>query len=186
MEIIEKRAYQKQWRENNQEYIKNYAKEYNKKYYLKNKERLKKVRKEWELKNPDKRANIRKTYLTKNKLRLSQKGKFFRQQFPDLSRQYTLKYRKSTLGKYQTLYSGAKRRDFNFDISLKDFEKLIQLPCNYCGEIDVYIGLDRVNNEIGYEIDNVCPCCTVCNMMKKTLSKEDFINHCKKIAKFNN
>lgn len=59
-------------------------------------------------------------------------------------------------------------------------------PCHYCGEEIVGIGIDRVNNKIGYQVDNIVPCCAWCNKMKLVATKEDFINHCKKIVEFNN
>ena len=38
-----------------------------------------------------------------------------------------------------------------------------------------YNGIDRVDNNRGYEIENVVPCCTSCNSAKMDLSKEDFL-----------
>lgn len=59
-----------------------------------------------------------------------------------------------------------------------------QKECYYCG-IDIpNIGIDRVDNAIGYVIGNVQPCCTVCNMMKRSMSEEMFIEHCKRVAVF--
>lgn len=46
----------------------------------------------------------------------------------------------------------------------------------------VYNGIDRVNNDIGYLIENCVSCCKVCNFMKRSMSKNDFINHVNKIA----
>ena len=42
-------------------------------------------------------------------------------------------------------------------------------------------GIDRMNNNIGYEISNVVPCCSVCNKMKSSLSKEEFLTQICKI-----
>ena len=55
--------------------------------------------------------------------------------------------------------------------------------CFYCND-NVKIGIDRVDSSKGYTIDNVVPCCSKCNWMKGVLSKEDFINQCKKISLF--
>lgn len=43
-------------------------------------------------------------------------------------------------------------------------------------------GIDRKNNSRGYSIINCVPCCTTCNMMKKTLGYEEFLEHCNKIT----
>lgn len=58
-----------------------------------------------------------------------------------------------------------------WSISLKDFTSLIALPCYYCfdemGAGDNYgSGLDRINNTIDYQLDNVIPCCKICNSMR--------------------
>jgi hypothetical protein len=45
------------------------------------------------------------------------------------------------------------------------------------------IGIDRINNEVGYSIKNSVPCCGVCNYMKRKFSKEEFINQAIKISK---
>ena len=45
--------------------------------------------------------------------------------------------------------------------------------CHYCGNAAPN-GIDRVNNEIGYKLDNCKPCCKHCNYVKGDLSIEDF------------
>lgn len=68
------------------------------------------------------------------------------------------------------------------------------MPCNYCGDSltitrkaynmngpYTHNGIDRVNNDRGYEPNNVVACCEICNRMKLTLSKEEFLNHVQKI-----
>ena len=44
-------------------------------------------------------------------------------------------------------------------------------------------GLDRVDNEKGYSIDNVVTCCEQCNVAKSTQTYEDFIQQANDIAK---
>jgi hypothetical protein len=42
-------------------------------------------------------------------------------------------------------------------------------PCHYCGGMlldETGCGLDRRNNSIGYTIENVLPCCGVCNQIR--------------------
>lgn len=40
---------------------------------------------------------------------------------------------------------------------------------------------DRVDNDKGYSIKNVVPCCETCNYMKGDLTESFFINHMKRI-----
>lgn len=45
-------------------------------------------------------------------------------------------------------------------------------------------GIDRIDNRRGYTVENCVPCCSTCNMMKKTLTEEQFLNHIKQITIF--
>jgi len=47
-------------------------------------------------------------------------------------------------------------------------------------------GLDRVDSDKGYSVDNVVPCCWKCNMFKNTLSLSEFLEHVNKIYKYRN
>lgn len=62
----------------------------------------------------------------------------------------------------------AKRRGIPWDISLEDYLPLISRPCHYCGGplAPTGGGLDRMDNEGTYSIDNVVPCCRGCNTVK--------------------
>ena len=85
-------------------------------------------------------------------------------------------------GRYSSYKSDAKRRNYEWKLSFKDFEAFWQKPCFYCGDSIESIGLDRIDNNLGYIIKNLVPCCTRCNKAKHTASSEEFIEMCKKIA----
>jgi hypothetical protein len=85
----------------------------------------------------------------------------------------------------------AKKRGYSFNLNFKEFINLTQQNCYYCGISPnrycksrnskfLYNGLDRLNNDLGYEIENVVPCCKNCNTAKSDQSKEDYINWIKK------
>lgn len=90
--------------------------------------------------------------------------------------------------------NGAKERGLPWKLTEEEFKELTSSPCYYTGvlpksivkacsgEVYVYNGIDRVNNEEGYTADNSVPCCAEINMMKKTLSKNTFIELCKKVT----
>jgi hypothetical protein len=44
-----------------------------------------------------------------------------------------------------------------------------------------YNGLDRVDNNRGYTIDNIVPCCGPCNWMKRAMTADSFLEHVAKI-----
>ena len=67
----------------------------------------------------------------------------------------------------------AKRKNFYFDLSIEEFEKLVSSNCDYCGKIPsqkyhniLYNGIDRKDNSRGYENFNCVPCCWSCNSTK--------------------
>jgi hypothetical protein len=87
----------------------------------------------------------------------------------------------------------AKKRNLKFDLSKEEFKKLIESNCYYCGSEPsntkirnknlLYSGIDRINNNEGYNIYNCVPCCKICNRAKTNLSYEEFINWINKIKK---
>ena len=77
----------------------------------------------------------------------------------------------------------AKRRGLSFDLTETQFRSLVLRPCFYCGAAPsqkgarkfreapfIYNGIDRVDNGEGYGIENVVPCCGVCNYLKKNVT----------------
>lgn len=79
----------------------------------------------------------------------------------------------------------AKRANRSFDISLSDFDAITLRQCAYCGGQSTnnvgICGIDRIDPNSGYEINNCVPCCDVCNFMKRTMTKEEFLNKIKQI-----
>lgn len=95
-------------------------------------------------------------------------------------------------------YNSAKKRGYDFELDQDRFYEIIVKPCQYCGkqassvsEIRshtrydrprfIYSGLDRVDNRKGYTEDNVVPCCTQCNYLKRAFNKDTFISQVKAI-----
>jgi hypothetical protein len=76
----------------------------------------------------------------------------------------------------------AKKRNLSFSLTLEEFEKLTGAPCHYCNEYPS-MGIDRVDNRIGYNSRNVVPCCMECNFMKRAMLPHRFIYRALKIAK---
>lgn len=87
-----------------------------------------------------------------------------------------------------------------WDIDLEYLKQVIKQDCYYCGSKPsnvykgatyksieypdiIYQGLDRINSDIGYLINNIVPCCYSCNSSKSNKTQEEFINMCITIAK---
>jgi len=86
--------------------------------------------------------------------------------------------------KYSYYKKNARVKKNEWNLTFEEFMTFWQKPCNYCGSKIETIGLDRVDNKKGYNLDNVVSCCWICNRMKRASRKEDFIAHCKKVAEF--
>ncbi len=97
-------------------------------------------------------------------------------------RDYKKKYSQTLDGKYVEYKGGAKGRNLKFDLTKEVFATYWQLPCHYCGDEISTIGIDRVDNDKGYVENNIVTCCELCNKSKHTMTKEEYISQCKKIA----
>lgn len=87
-------------------------------------------------------------------------------------------------GRYR---NSARERKLLFDITKDQAKCLFEQPCHYCGALPsvrythaslagqyAWNGIDRVNSELGYTINNCVPCCGTCNFAKGTKTIEDF------------
>lgn len=94
-----------------------------------------------------------------------------------------------------TYRSRAKRKKTSFTLSFLEFKSLILGDCFYCGKSGgcyfkdpsphhtdewrnkkqiEYTGIDRVDSNIGYSIDNCLTSCLVCNKAKNTMTFNEF------------
>src|SRR6266403_1453623 len=82
----------------------------------------------------------------------------------------------------------AKVKGIPFTLSREEFSALIQSPCHYCGAEPsaikrgkdiwsplIYNGIDRVENLLGYAVGNAVACCKTCNIAKRDLSVQEFL-----------
>lgn len=76
----------------------------------------------------------------------------------------------------------ANRFHREFRLTLNDFILIVSQPCFYCGESQEQRGIDRWDNSKGYILTNCLSCCSICNMMKKSMTMDKFIMKVKQIA----
>ena len=77
------------------------------------------------------------------------------------------KYEPSERWRY--LLNRAKIRNLDVTLTFEQFKNMVGQPCAYCGDDtskNVGSGLDRLNNSLGYSLDNVVVCCAKCNFGK--------------------
>lgn len=104
------------------------------------------------------------------------------------------------------LYYRYKRRavenNMSFSLDLEKFKDLTSQNCFYCGaepEREIaenysklirgkykFNGLDRVDNNIGYEENNVVPCCFTCNRAKLNLTSKLFNEWIQRLIEYQN
>jgi hypothetical protein len=114
------------------------------------------------------RKDYQDWYNGKPKSENALRARVWRQANPDRERFNNIKHK-------------AKRRGKSFSITLKEYrEHFYNKECHYCGE-ESSGGIDRVDNSIGYELDNCVPCCSWCNSIKMEHSKEEMLEHLNKI-----
>jgi len=95
---------------------------------------------------------------------------------------------KSKLKDYQ---KDAKRDNKIWNLTEKDAYSLYSMPCHYCGDLPKIKegkcnGIDRINSdEKEYNINNIIPCCGMCNRMKRVLNYNDFLKIVEHVATFN-
>ena len=71
------------------------------------------------------------------------------------------------VGPFRNAVQAAFRRGKTWSITEEQYLHLNSQPCRYCdGPLGGGIGLDRLNNSLGYAVDNVVPCCGPCNVGK--------------------
>lgn len=94
---------------------------------------------------------------------------------------------KTDKGIFKRYKSDATRRNrnYSFDLTFEQFSAILNKPCFYCG--DMGRGVDRVNNSLGYSVNNCVPCCKKCNEIKMSSGLEEMYLHLSKMVKhFNN
>ena len=61
------------------------------------------------------------------------------------------------------------------DLTKAEIESLIAGGCSYCGETEMRMTLDRVDNSKGHTLDNVVPACIRCNYSRRDMPYEAWL-----------
>ena len=159
--------------------------------------------KEWCLQNPDKVKEFKEERKNKQKeLRRIRSAEYLAQKLlnnpiilktAEYKKQWQKEYRKRNKEKeynrqqqdsykFKHYVNSAKKRNYEFTLTVEEFTSIFHGSCNYCGKEESR-GIDRVDNLIGYTTQNSKSCCEMCNKLKWKWSKDDFINQIKKISK---
>jgi hypothetical protein len=61
------------------------------------------------------------------------------------------------------------------DLTKQEIEQLIARGCDYCGEKNLRMTLDRIDNSKGHARDNVVPACIRCNYARRNMPYEAWL-----------
>jgi len=88
----------------------------------------------------------------------------------------------------------AKKQGLDYKLTEEQYRAITQKDCYYCGAkpnnisknegrygVYIYNGIDRVDNNKGYTMDNIVPCCKRCNYAKKNHTLQEFKDWIKRI-----
>ena len=106
----------------------------------------------------------------------------------DAERRACLPNGEATFNKiYYDYVRGAKKRGFEWQVTKQEFRDFVGNNCFYCGAEPsqsygtkgskvcfIYNGIDRVDSARGYVLDNVVPCCRICNFAKQDKTQGEF------------
>jgi len=80
-------------------------------------------------------------------------------------------------------------RGYEWHLTRSDVRRLTKQTCSYCGcppsQVRrrsslrgdyVYNGIDRVDSDAGYTLENCVSCCGTCNRAKRNMSAEEFLS----------
>jgi hypothetical protein len=79
---------------------------------------------------------------------------------------------------WRSVQRSASLRKRLFTLSQEDFEKLVIQPCYYCGFYSMhrFVGIDRIDNNKGYIVENCVPSCKMCNLIKNADHPNAFLD----------
>jgi hypothetical protein len=77
--------------------------------------------------------------------------------------------------KYNIHINRCKRDGIECELTEEEVKEFFKEECFYCGELGNN-GIDRIENDIGYNVDNCVSCCSMCNYMKACLDPITFID----------
>ena len=98
----------------------------------------------------------------------------------DIRRARQKKYDATPKGKLSTYKKSAVRRGHPWGIETDIFYALLTQECHWCGGPGG--GVDRLDSDLGYCVENCVPCCKICNIAKNELSVADFLSWISRVA----
>jgi hypothetical protein len=110
----------------------------------------------------------------------------WREQNAEHCKEYTNKYQSSIDYKVRCYQNRALEKRLLFDVKTANWNKdLFTQPCLYCArapDTGKSNGIDRVDNELGYTLDNLVSCCFPSNLIKWTVPIAEILDLAKIVS----
>lgn len=84
--------------------------------------------------------------------------------------------------KVGTYKQSSKEKNRVWELPDEQARELLQADCYYCG-VNNCLGIDRIDNKVGYTVDNSRPCCKICNYAKNTQTETEFFAWVARVSK---
>jgi len=154
------------------------------------------VKKAWEAANPEKVEQKTKKCRAKRAAKdidgyLQHNAnvmKNWRDRNPEKMEEANKKRRESLEAHYKIYKRSARLKKLEFTYSEEEFKTLVEMPCYYCDTMEEkgFVGIDRMNQSVGYIQSNGVSCCTMCNWLKGSLDSATFIKRTQHMHSFKN
>ena len=139
--------------------------------------------KEWARKNPEKTRLASREYYNRNRKKCNNWTREWEKKNPNKVKIMRIKNSKNhpeTKGYLRHKFC-ANSRNF-IPLPREVWIEIVKKPCFYCNNINNTLGIDRIDNNIGYTKENAVSCCGICNRMKMNSTFNDFLNRCYMIS----
>jgi hypothetical protein len=102
-----------------------------------------------------------------------------REQRNRYNRERTRGYRRDPSKTARHVFSDSRKSDkkkgFVCDLTLDVVKEMISRECAYCGDTEIRMSLDRIDNTIGHTVRNVVPACLRCNFARGGMPYEAWL-----------
>lgn len=70
---------------------------------------------------------------------------------------------------HKDIKNSDRKKGREFDLTVDFIAESLKKPCSYCGEENVKMSLDRIDNSLGHLRENVLPSCLTCNITRNDM-----------------
>ena len=128
--------------------------------------------------NIEDRRAYQNAHYAANKEKVCERRRSWRESNKEKRNLQHREYRRTLKGRYSERKKKCAQTDRSFTLTFQEYCKIVSDPCYYCAynfgkPVEAGCGLDRLDSNLGYDLDNVVSCCKDCNTVKSDLITPD-------------